>query len=140
MTCTCVADCLCDVVIAQATPIADINFATDSLYARRIIEHLDLSAPWTASTLLEFFEFQTRIKERIALLEETNQPAATFKDGRLNPTVAKAKVTTDMRVFIAMRISEGATNRTIREELASIYSVDVSPQYMAMLRKRVRKA
>ena len=138
MPCTCVADCLCDVVIAQATPIANINFATDSLYARRIIEHLDLSAPWTASTLLDFFQFQTRIKDRIALLEQTNQPAAKFKDGRDNPTVAKAKVTTDVRVFISMRISEGATNRMIREELASIYSIDVSPQYMAVLRKRVR--
>lgn len=139
--CPCVADdCLCDVVVNTPTQIANINFATDSLYARRIIEHLDLSASWTASTMLDFFEFQTRVKERIAALDATNQPAMKFRDGRVNPKVANAKVTTDMRLFIAMRISQGATNAVIREELDRLFDVKISSHYMAMLRKRVPKA
>lgn len=128
------SDCLCDVELATSAPIMPINFLADSYYAKRIVQALGLCGPLQPDEILSFFEMQCAVKDT---LHAAAARATHFADGRPIPTVAKAKVTTEVRTFIAMNVRSGRTNREIRDAVLSQFDVMLSPQYMAVLRKRV---
>lgn len=131
------ATCLCDVAVVGATPIANINFLTDSFHAKRIARHLGLSFPLTDKDILDFFEFQASVKDRLEQAHRVNIPSKTFPDGRLNPRVASAKVTPEIRRFIARMVREEQPTGLIRKEVERIWGVAISGPYMSALRRRV---
>lgn len=135
--CTCTDDCLCDVVVAEVTQLANINFATDSLYGREIFEHLGLSTPLSDDQILRFFEMQIHIKDRMEKVEYAYQPPARFSDGRMNTAVERSKLTAEMRDFIAQMVTKNVPSAHIRAELESKFGVIVSASHMSHMRKRV---
>lgn len=136
--CNCVANHhLCDVSLTDTLPIADINFLRDSWMAARIAECLRIEPPFTQDELLLFFEMQTLLYDLLAAQGVPRRD--TFADGRKNPRVAKAKVTTEVRAFIAMHVVKGTATREIRSLVSERFGVDISSQYMSMLRRRVVK-
>lgn len=135
--CRCQEWCLCDVAVAEAAQIADINFATDSLFGKEIFEYLGLSSPLTDDEILRFFEFQSRIKDRLEAGEYAYQPPSHFKDGRVNVAVERAKLTAEMRDLIAQMVSLNLPSSHIRAELSAKFGVAVSASHMSHMRKRV---
>jgi hypothetical protein len=135
MTCTDHADCLCDVEVGVPAPILEIDWLADSYYAKRIAASLCLQAPLAPDEILRFFEAQCALKDAVAA--DAAPRATHFADGRVIPTVAKAKVTTEVRTFIAMNVRAGLANREIREAVQHRFGVTLTTQYMAVLRKRV---
>lgn len=135
MNCNCVADCLCDVSIGAPAPIADIDFGRDSYYAREIIRYLGLSVPFSVDDMLKFFEMQTRLKDTVEGKAAGRQ--THFKDGRVNPTVAKARVTTEVRDFIAVMVRRDERTGAIRQAVKEAFGIELSSHYTSVLRKRV---
>lgn len=132
-------DCLCDVVVSNTVAIANIDFANQSYHARRIVQHLDLSAPWTPEKILQFLTFQAELKDQLAFAERLNVPSPVTPEGKRNTFAANAKLTAEMRQLIATMVIDGSPSAIIRAEVKRLYGIDVSASHMSHMRKRVFK-
>lgn len=129
--------CLCDVVVRAPIPIMSINFASDSLYAKRICESLGIVGHMDDDDMLAFFEMQCRVHD--ALFESSDswvRPKDTIR-GVKNPKRVNAKVTDEMRKYIAMRCHQGVRNTDLLRELVSVFGYKMKPQYLSHLRRRM---
>lgn len=116
-------------------PVAQIDFAKDSYFAEEIITHLDLSAPWTIDSMLDFFETQCLIKDLLSSVAAPRK--ATVLHGIPNPKIASAKVTPEIRDDLAAMFRRQLANAEIRAAVKERYGLELSPQYVAVLRRRV---
>lgn len=134
-----VVDDLDDVVVTSPLPYADIDFGSDSYHARKIINHLGLSAPWTRESILDFLQFQAELKDQLSVAEKIETFGSYNQHGKFIPSVDKSKLTASMREFIAMQVAANTPSAIIRAEIKRIWGVEVSPSHMSHMRKRVFK-
>lgn len=132
--------CLCDVKVEVPCTIMNIDFGRDSFYAKEIMAYLGLSSPMSTTDMLLFFETQAMLKDKLAKGDRVQLPQRFLPNGHVNPRVATAKVTTEVREFIAMMTINGAPNAVIKSEVKRVFDLDLTMQYTAMLRKRCVKA
>lgn len=128
-------DCLCDVHVGTPVPYMNINFARDYYAAESIIKYLEPSRPWTVDSMLDFFTTACRIHD----VPEVYIPPVKNEDGWNNPSVANAMVTTEVKYFIAARITEGVAGKQIRQELLEQFGLTISSQYLSTIKKRLWK-
>lgn len=128
-------DCVCDVYVGTPVPIMRIDFARDYYAAESIIEYLQPSRPWTVDSMLDFFQTACRIHD----VPEVYIPAEQNEDGWNNPSVARAKVTPEVRYYIAARLTEGVAGKQIRQELEEQFNLTISSQYLSVIKKRLWK-
>ena len=125
------ADDLADVVVTSRTPIANINFAKDSYHSQAIIEHLGISLPLSGNEILDFFEFQAHLKDRLVAVE--GRRSRSGRGGK--PSISEEA----MRLVVAMTNAKKPP-KLIRERLRVEHGVVMSPSNLSHLRRRMLRA
>jgi len=127
-------DCLCDVVVKETTPIANIDFGNDSWFAKEIIQHLGLSSPWDDEKMLRFLSAQVLFYEEVLI----GLRKARLSDLEAERRKSERKTLLDpaqMREVQEMFV-DGATSTSVRIHLMSKYGIDMTPSYASHLRRR----
>lgn len=127
-------DCLCDVVVKETTPIANLDFGNDSWFAKEICNHLGLSSPWDDDKMIQFLTAQVMFYEEVLVgLRKAKLDDAEVL--RRKSTRSSLLTPEQMREVQEMFV-EGATSIAVRVHLKSKYGIDMTPSYASHLRKR----
>lgn len=127
-------DCLCDVVVNETTPIANIDFGNDSWFAREIIQHLGLSSPWDDEKMLRFLTAQSLFYEEVMLQLKMARIDDAERERRKSER--KTLLTPEQMREIQEMFVTGQTTVAVRIHLKSKYGIDMTPSYASHLRRR----
>lgn len=127
-------ECLCDVVVNKTTPIADIDFANDSWFAREIVDHLGLSSPWDDEKMLRFLTAQALFYEEVMLQLKMTRIDDAERERRKSER--KTLLTPEQMREVQEMFVTGSTSVSVRIHLKSKYGIDMTPSYASHLRRR----
>jgi hypothetical protein len=85
--------------------------------------------------LLRFFSMQAMIKDQV--MNNVDGRQIMLPNGHVNPKIATAVVTTEVRQFIRMMVRNNERTRVIRDAVKETFGIELSGQYTSILRKRV---
>lgn len=127
-------ECLCDVVVNETTPIANIDFANDSWFAKEIIAHLGLSSPWDDEKMLRFLTAQALFYEEVMLQLKIARIDDAERERRKSER--KTLLTAEQMREVQEMFVTGSTSVSVRIHLKSKYGIDMTPSYASHLRRR----
>jgi len=127
-------ECICDVVVNETTPIADIDHANDSWFAKEIIQHLDLSSPWDDDKMLRFLSAQALFYDEVMLQLKMARIDDAERERRKSER--QTLLTPEQMREVQTMFVTGSTSVAVRIHLKSTYGIDMTPSYASHLRRR----
>lgn len=127
-------ECICDVVANETTPIADIDHANDSWFAKEIIQHLGLSSPWDDDKMLRFLSAQALFYDEVMLQLKMARIDDAERERRKSER--QTLLTPEQMREVQTMFVTGSTSVAVRVHLKSTYGIDMTPSYASHLRRR----